>query len=631
MNNHIPLDLHQQAFSENVYELNDPSSGEEVDQDLCSTEQRAEELENEFYASTLPDGFFFEGDRLMYAKENSEGESQPSIFVASRLHVVAITRDEDGNHHGRLLEFKDPDGKKKQWAMPMSLLARDGAEYRAELLSLGLQIGSQRAARSLLTNYILSCEPSQRALCVMATGWHNQCFVLPDQVIGISQEKVILQRGTNTMNPYSASRSLDEWNEYISTFCRGNSRLLLAVSSAFAPPFLKLIGSEGGGIHFFGPSSVGKSTASKVACSVWGGERNLQRWRMTVNGLEAVAALYNDTLLCLDEISQCDPSQVGETAYLLANGAGKGRADRTGGMRNRTQWDLIFLSNGEERLEQMIERAGQKKRGGQEVRMIEIPAETGAYGIFEDLHGFIDGKSFSEALDQNARIYFGAVGRVFLEKLVIDRERWKESAKEIASAFMKKHSLPGSDGQVGRVLNRFALIAAAGEIATKMGLTGWEEKEASSACSKCFQDWLDYRGGIDSQEEKAIISHLCHFFEKYGESRFTPWDSWPEEKTPYRAGFRKEVLGEVEFFVFTNVFRKEICKGFDPVEVAKVAIKHGFLRPEKNGNPTRSESLPGRLEQSRCYRITSRVLGGWEHVTSDDEKAETNENHYEEE
>ena len=34
---------------------------------------------------------------------------------------------------------------------------------------------------------------------------------------------------------------------------------------------------------------------------------------------------------------------------------------------------------------------------------------------------------------------------------------------------------PKASGQVARVLNRFAVIAAAGEAATKMGITGWQD------------------------------------------------------------------------------------------------------------------------------------------------------------
>ncbi len=36
---------------------------------------------------------------------------------------------------------------------------------------------------------------------------------------------------------------------------------------------------------------------------------------------------WNDALLCLDEIEQMQPSEIGEVAYMLANGVGKVRSD----------------------------------------------------------------------------------------------------------------------------------------------------------------------------------------------------------------------------------------------------------------------------------------------------------------
>ena len=67
----------------------------------------------------------------------------------------------------------------------------------------------------------------------------------------------------------------------------------------------------------------GKPTALYVAGSVYGGKSYLQRWRATINGLEALAAQHCDSLLTIDELAQVDPKEAGESAYMLANGAGR--------------------------------------------------------------------------------------------------------------------------------------------------------------------------------------------------------------------------------------------------------------------------------------------------------------------
>lgn len=77
-------------------------------------------------------------------------------------------------------------------------------------------------------------------------------------------------------------------------------------------------------------------------------------WKTTANGLEGAAALFNDNLLCLDEVSECDPSQVGEIVYSLGNGYGKQRANRLGNARSLTRWKCFIISNGKCSIETTI-------------------------------------------------------------------------------------------------------------------------------------------------------------------------------------------------------------------------------------------------------------------------------------
>ena len=83
--------------------------------------------------------------------------------------------------------------------------------------------------------------------------------------------------------------------------CVGNARLVFSICVAFAGSLLRLGHEESGGFHLRGNSSVGKSTGQHLACSVWGSRDYKQTWRATINGLEGIAALYNDGLLVLDE------------------------------------------------------------------------------------------------------------------------------------------------------------------------------------------------------------------------------------------------------------------------------------------------------------------------------------------
>ncbi len=208
-------------------------------------------------------------------------------------------------------------------------------------------------------------------------------------------EHYILQHTGAIDHAYRQRGTVESWQEHVARYAIGNSRLGLALSTAFAAPLLYPTGSESGGFHFRGGSSTGKTTALHVAGSAWGGggiRGFIRTWRATSNGLEGVAALHCDALLCLDEIGQVDGRDAGQIAYMLANGQGKTRAGRSGETRPAAEWRLLFLSSGEISLADKIAEDGRGRRiaAGQEVRIVDIAADAGAgLGIFENLHGFL--------------------------------------------------------------------------------------------------------------------------------------------------------------------------------------------------------------------------------------------------
>lgn len=620
MYNDNELNARQQL--ETFTETQHPSDDTFIDEEALSA-ARANELNKLFTENSLPRGFYFnDDDWLVFEKETNDETPSIPVKICSRLEVVARTRDQLGENHGRLLQFFDPDGIQHQWLMPMALLAGDGTSYREELLSKGLRIDSAKSARQMLTTYIQTSSPKTTVRCVEHTGWNKDCtaFVLQGETLGnAGNEPLILQTTASLSTTLAVAGSLEEWQQ-LSALCVGNSRLLFAVSAAFAPPLLFLLGEENGGVHFRGGSTSGKTTCLRAAASVWGGRDYVQQWRATANGLEGTAAAHNDCLLCLDEMGQIDSSEVGKVAYMLANGVGKTRANKLGDSRKQKQWRLLFLSSGEIALADHMAEAKQRTRAGQEVRVLDIPADNQTYGCFQYLHGYEQGNIFAEHIGNLCKSYHGTAGIAFVNCLLSVRERIIKDSRILMAELSKKYVPITASGQVNRAFNRFALIAVAGELATSFGITGWPEGAAVEAVICCFNDWLRVRGDMGPQEEQAILSQVRYFFEQHGESRFTPWDRDDNEtcgKTQMRVGFRKPLKdGGEEFFVFKESFKREISSGFDPELVVQVCLKYGLLAPDTKGGATRPERLPGpEFEKStRVYRFTSKVLLGREEI-----------------
>lgn len=536
--------------------------------------------------------------------DGSEVDQAP-LWICSPLAIDALTRDEAGSDWGRLLLFMDRDRRRHQWAMPCAMLATDGADLRAELLRQGLDISSNSRARKLLIDYIQQADPRVTARCVSRTGWHGNAFVLPRETYGDSEaEPIIFQTTAPDSVALGQGGTIEGWREKVCAPAAGNSRLVLAISAAFAGPCLGLIGSEGGGLHLRGGSSLGKTTAVLVAASVFGPPAFMRSWRQTDNALEGTAALHSDLMLPLDEIGQLDPSKAGAIAYLLANGQGKGRAARDGTARAIAKFQLMFLSSGEVSLGDLVTESGGTRRAGQEVRVIDLAADAGkGLGMFETLpHGTTAGE-FADQLKVGAAAHFGHALPALLKALTDDpdvrRAELKARQKAFADELVGRHA----DGQVRRVAQRFALMAAAGEVATSVGITGWVAGEALEAARDCFQTWLDARGSDGNSEPDALLSQVRAFFEAHGESRFEP-EGRQSDRIPIRdrAGFRRAGLGDdaIQYLVMSEAY-KAIIVGHNRTWATDVLVKAGWLKPGTDGKAAQSIRVDGLAKRTRLY------------------------------
>ncbi|WP_445501112.1 DUF927 domain-containing protein [Microvirga sp. G4-2] len=109
-------------------------------------------------------------------------------WFCSPLEVAAETRSSEGEEWGRLLAITDRDNRVKHWAMPMAMLAGDGAAYRERLLSRGLIMAPGKFARDALHEYISTARPGEKARCVSRTGWQGKSFIGFDENFGGTNE-----------------------------------------------------------------------------------------------------------------------------------------------------------------------------------------------------------------------------------------------------------------------------------------------------------------------------------------------------------------------------------------------------------------------------------------------------------
>lgn len=585
-------------------------------------------------AAVIRGGFTLDPDGVRTVEISRDGE-ESARWICSFLEPLARVRSPDNQGWGLLVRLFDPDKVEHRLVIPMALFRGDGLEVAGMLLDAGLSMAP--GARQKVITYLQTARPDARARITSRTGWHASSdgpavFVLPETAYGPGADEWLYEAEGSSRHAFKSKGTPEQWRDSIGRLCMGNSRLLFAVSIAFAAPLLYLVGGESGGFHYRSNSSDGKTTALRVACSVCGDGAYMQRWRATDNGLEALAMQHCDSLLALDELAQLDPKVAGETAYMLANGAGKTRAARTGGARERAFWRVLFLSAGEISLAQHMAEANRTTRAGQEIRLVDIPADAGAgMGAWECLHDYANGADFSRALDQAAKRYYGAPLAAFLDKLSQCTSDLPDELRKAQKLFEGQHLSDEASGQARRVADRFALVAMGGELATQWGLTGWNRGAALAAAGTCYRAWLAGRGGEGNQEEANMLNQVREFFERHGDGAFDLWHRIGDDRSPRTAdaaGVRRWLqldgaaitkAGQIEesndgaefqteYFVYEGPWRNRVCKGLDYKAVNALLSKLGILKHNK-GRYQSKQRIPGR-GQMLVYHITPALFEG---------------------
>jgi putative DNA primase/helicase len=135
------------------------------------------------------------------------------------------------------------------------------------------------------------------------------------------------------------------------------------------------------------------------------------------------------------------------------------------------------------------------------------------------------------------------VRRLIAEEVTCD------DVRGMVADFAKAHVPAGADGQIDRAAQRLGLIAAAGELATAMGLVHCQPREAWNAAAWALARWIEGRGGTEPAEVRQAIETVRLFIEQHGESRFEPLDDPDARPVNNRAGWRKGSGPEREWMV----------------------------------------------------------------------------------
>lgn len=520
-------------------------------------------------------------------RTDADGERHPADeWVSTPVIVVARTVRTEDDSEGRLLRLVTYSGA-REWILPMEVFGGSGEDARRSLFAMGARIAPKK--RGAFMEYLLDQEPTQTIATTTRPGWHKSgAFVLPGRTIG--SETVRFQPIGQAPALFAVMGNLEQWQTLVAAKCLGNPVLTLAIGCALAGPLLSLVGVNGGGVHLVGDSSKGKSLAQLIAATVWGDpETFAASWDVSKNGLEIEASLRNDTLLSLDEIKRADPKRVQEMTYALANGQGKGTMSRERGGAPKLYWRLLTISSGERSLAEHAAIGGNAAHAGAELRMVDVNAGTRLHGAFDDIHGMA-AADFHRSLTVIAGQHYGHLGAAFVERLITsgDRDNLQTDFSRVRACFVTENA------QSGRIADRFAVIALAGELAIGYGLLPWPEGTSLKHCQLLYGEWLA-RVGSGSAEDRQILAGVADFIDRHGSSRFSDIDAADtDSRIINRAGYW-ETMPEGRLYLFNRTGLSEAAHGYGLPRIVRALESVGALakRDTDRKRYTKKYRLPG--------------------------------------
>src|SRR5262249_6091148 len=218
-------------------------------------------------------------------------------------------------HHFLITERN---GSQSTFELPREKLAGTGASAIRALMKAGIHVVGRDVARKALVQF-LYFKPRREIIRMPRVGWAevglHWIFARPDEVItppGMSATKNVKYEldATAIRHGLHVAGTTAAWATEIAEPLRGNSNIALAFATFFAAPLLRWASEPGGGNHFCGKSSIGKTMASAFGQSIYGWPHELAddtvgvTWAGSEAGFDAFALARSDIGLALDEITR---------------------------------------------------------------------------------------------------------------------------------------------------------------------------------------------------------------------------------------------------------------------------------------------------------------------------------------
>lgn len=202
-------------------------------------------------------------------------------------------------------------------------------------------------------------------------GWtENGSFVMPEQTWQAENDGDIIFSspvGYETlMAAWTTKGSYEEWLR-IPEIIANKPLMWVPLYTALAAPLLPLLGLNGWITDIAGKTGSGKTTALYAAASACGKATQdaptvISSWDNTPVFIELICGYLRHLPVFLDETKRAGKGVVRQVTYNFAQGVGRGRGAKTGGVQKVHTWQTNAISTGEQTATSFSQDAGARAR-----------------------------------------------------------------------------------------------------------------------------------------------------------------------------------------------------------------------------------------------------------------------------
>ncbi|WP_235435642.1 DUF927 domain-containing protein [Bacillus atrophaeus] len=310
---------------------------------------------------------------------------------------------------------------------------------------------------------------------------------------------------------FQVSGTIEGWRDTVFNKVKDYPRVLFLVLSSFASVLLHDLKVDPFIVDIASSTSQGKTTALRVAASVWGTQQLINEFNATKVSIERKAAFLNSFPLLLDDSRKADERLLQSFVYTFSGGRSKGRGSLSGSQREFT-WKNIMITTGEVSLTDYAAKAG-----GVAARIVSLtnsPFDGVEHSFFTELY---------RALETN----YGCVGLDFLRK-------YQERKSELLLSFHKAREHYMKKAQGNEVLTRLSLYYATVHFTGRLLKVLMNFDIDLTLLDKLFDEIARENKEID--KPKQLLEELLQDLDADREAIYYEYRPKHQVKAIYRAG-----------------------------------------------------------------------------------------------